>query len=230
MKESVVLLLLWVLFDGSHTLLSSSRVRPKLVAALGERGFWGVYSVIAVTTFVPLCVYYGLHKHAGPQLWVTLFPYMLARDMNILFMLLSFGLFAGGLLARPPSSLLASGTPQAYGVTRITRHPVFASFFLLGLAHFLMNGVLSDVVFFGGLVVYAWLGAWHQDVRKSADIPGYEEFRLSTSFLPFGAIVSRRQPVPFGELRWGMIVIGLIAFYLVRAFHPSIFGGVLMTL
>ena len=115
-------------------------------------------------------------------------------------------------------------------MTRISRHPVFASFFLLGFAHCLLNGALSDVVFFGGLAAYARLGAWHQDVRKTGEVAGYEEFRLSTSFLPFVAIAGRRQPFPFGELPWGLIVLGLIAFYVVRAFHPALFGGVLMTL
>ena len=230
MKESFVLLLWWVLFGGAHTLLSSAGWRSKLVAGLGARGFQAVYSVIALATFVPLCVYYAAHKHVGPQLWLTLVPYLPARDLNVGLMLLAFILFVCGVVARPPSSLLARGTPQAYGVTRISRHPVFASFFLLGLAHCLLNGALSDVVFFGGLAAYARLGAWHQDVRKTGEVAGYEEFRLSTSFLPFAAIAGRRQPFPFGELRWGLIVLGLIAFYVVRAFHPALFGGVLMTL
>ena len=230
MKESFILLLWWGLFGGAHMLMSSPGWRPKLVAGLGERGFLGLYSLIALATLVPLCLYYGAHKHTGPQLWITLVPYLLARDMNILLMLLAFALFVSGLAARPPSSMLASGEPRAYGVTRITRHPVFAAFFLFGVAHCLVNGALSDVVFFGGFVVYSWLGARHQDERKAGDIPGYAEFRLSTSFVPFGAIVSRQQPFPAGELRWGAIVIGLVVFYLVRTFHPGIFGGILMTL
>ena len=126
MKESFVLLLWWVLFGGAHTLLSSAGWRPKLVAGLGARGFQAVYSVIAIATFVPLCVYYAAHKHVGPQLWLTLVPYLPARDLNVGLMLLAFILFVCGVVARPPSSRLARGTPQAYGVTRISRHPVFA--------------------------------------------------------------------------------------------------------
>ena len=230
MKESFIILLWWVLFGGSHMLMSSPSWRPKLVARLGERGFFGVYSLIALITIVPLCIYYGEHKHTGPQLWVTLLPYLLARDVNLLLMGLAFILLVSGLVARPPSSMLASGEPHAYGITRITRHPVFASFFLFGVAHCLINGVLSDIVFFGGFVVYSWLGARRQDQRKTAELPGYTEFRLSTSFLPFGAIVSQRQPFPLGELRWGTIILGVVVFYLVRTFHPNIFGGILMTL
>ena len=229
MKESFVLLLWWVLFGGSHMVMSSPSLRPKLVSRLGERGFLGLYSLIAIATLVPLCMYYGANKHAGPQFWVTFGPYLLARDLNLLLMLLAFALLASGLAARPPSSMLASGEPQAYGVTRITRHPTFASFFVFGLAHCFMNGTLADLMFFGGLATFAWLGARHQDERKRAEIPGYAEFQTATSFMPFGAILNRRQSFPSGELRWGIIIIGLISFYVVRSFHPGLFGGILMT-
>lgn len=76
MKESFILLLWWLLFGGAHTVMSAPSWRPKLIASLGERGFLGLYSLIAIATIVPLCVYYGEHKHTGPQLWVTLFPYL----------------------------------------------------------------------------------------------------------------------------------------------------------
>ncbi len=230
MKESFILLLWWVLFGGSHMLMSAPGWRPKLVARLGERGFFSVHSLIAIATIVPLCMYYGEHKHTGPQLWVTLLPYLIARDVNVLLMGLACVLLVSGLTTPAPSSILTSGAPQAYGITRITRHPVFASFFLFGVAHCLMNSALSDIIFFGGFVVYSWLGAYHQDQRKTAELPGYAEFRLSTSFLPFGAIASQRQPFPTGELGWGAIILGVVVFYLVRTFHPNIFGGILMTL
>jgi uncharacterized membrane protein len=230
MKETLIIGGWWVLFGATHLLLSSARVRPKLVDRLGERPFQAAYSLVALATFVPLCVYYARHKHVGPQLWVTLEPYLLVRDFNIAGMLLAFVLLLGGVLDRPPSSLLAQGTPQAYGMTRITRHPVFAAAFLFGLAHLAVIGALSDLVFFGGFVVFAWLGAKHQDQRKSRDVPGYAEFQVATSFVPFAAIVGKKQPFPGRELRWGMILVALIVFYVVRFYHPALFGGVLMTL
>ena len=49
--------------------LSSLRVRGRLVAALGERGFLGVYTLVAFATFVPLVGFYFSHKHEGPFLW-----------------------------------------------------------------------------------------------------------------------------------------------------------------
>ena len=185
MNESLIIAEWWVLFAGTHLLLSSAWVRPKLVSRWGQRPFQGLYSLVAFATLIPLCVYYARHKHAGPQLWVTLEPYLLARDLNIVFMVLAFILLLSGLIARPPSSMLAQGRPQAYGITRITRHPTFAAFFLFGLAHFFVVGSLGDVAFFGGFVVFGWIGARHQDARLS------HSSRADTDRLP--SIPSRGQ-------------------------------------
>jgi uncharacterized membrane protein len=233
MKEAFVLLLLWVLFGGTHLVLSSARVRPKLVARIGQGPFLGLYSLVAFATLIPLCWYYGLHKHAGPQLWRTFggfFLYLPIRDLQLALMVLAFILLVNGLVSRPPSAMMTSGRPEAYGVTRITRHPTFAAIFLFGLAHCLMNGSLGDLIFFGGFAVFSWLGAWHQDTRKVIEVPGYAEFKEVTSFLPFGAILDRKQPLNLDEVRWTVTLVALVVFYLVRVYHPYIFGGVLMAL
>jgi uncharacterized membrane protein len=234
MWETVVILFWWVLFGGSHIAISSARWRPKLVARFGERGFLAVYSVVALVTFSLLAHSYAHHKHAGFQLWKTFggnVLYLIVRDLNVALMALAFVLLVSGLVARPPSSMMpAGGPPEAYGITRITRHPTFAAFWLFGIAHCLVNGSLTDLVFFGGLSVFAWIGAIHQDSRKVVDIPGYAAFKEATSFVPFAAIVKRQQPLQLHELSWGMIALALLLFYLVRAYHPNIFGGVLMSL
>ncbi|HKA55081.1 MAG TPA: NnrU family protein [Candidatus Binatia bacterium] len=233
MKEAFVLLLWWVLFAGTHVVLSSSLVRPKLIAAVGERPFLGLYSLVAFATLIPLCWSYARHKHADPLLWRTFGGpalYLLARDLNLILMALAFVLLVHGLVSRPPSAMMTSGTPTACGITRITRHPTFAAIFLFGVAHCLVNGSLSDLIFFGGFAVFSWLGARHQDTRKVAAIPGYAEFQDATSFLPFAAVMQGKQPLSLGELRWQVTLLALVLFYLVRAYHPSLFGGVLMTL
>ena len=233
MKEAFLLLLWWVLFAGTHIVLSSSLVRPKLIAAVGERPFLGLYSLVAFATLIPLCWYYARHKHADPLLWRTFGGpalYLLARDLNLILMALAFVLLVHGLVSRPPSAMMTSGTPTAYGITRITRHPTFAAIFLFGVAHCLVNGSLSDLIFFGGFAIFSWIGAWHQDTRKVVAIPGYAEFKDATSFLPFAAVMRAKQPLSPGELRWQVTLLALVLFYLIRAYHPSLFGGVLMTL
>jgi uncharacterized membrane protein len=226
-----VLLFWWLLFGGTHIVLSSSAMRPKLIARLGERPFLGVYSLVAFATLIPLVTYYAGHKHVGLHLWRTFGPYLIARDLNLALMAFAFVLLVLGLVARPPSSMIPSGgAPEAYGVTRITRHPTFAAIFLFGIAHCFMNGYLIDLVFFGGFSVFAWIGAAHQDSRKVVDMPGYAEFKNSTSFVPFGAMLNGQQQLNLQELRWPIVLLALVIFYIVRAYHPQLFGGVLMTL
>lgn len=234
MLEAVVILFWWLIFGGSHIVMSSAQWRPKLVARFGERGFLGIYSVVALVTFFLLARSYAHYKHAGFQLWHTFggnLLYLLVRDLNVALMALAFILLVSGLVARPPSSMMpAAGVPQPYGITRITRHPTFAAFWLFGIAHCLVNGSLADLTFFGGLSVFSWLGAAHQDSRKVRDVPGYQEFKEATSFVPFAAVLKKKQALQLHELSGGMIALALLLFYLVRAYHPNIFGGVLMSL
>lgn len=233
MNEALILLFWWILFGGTHLVLSSAKVRPTLIARLGQGPFLGLYSLVAFATLIPLCWYYGLHKHAGPQLWQIFggpYLYLPVRDLQLALMGFAFVLLVTGLVSRPPSAMMVSGPPEAYGITRITRHPTFAAIFLFGLSHCLVNGSLSDVIFFGGFAVFSWVGAWHQDTRKVVEVPGYAQFKEVTSFIPFAAIFGKRQPLNLDEFRWPVIVIALVIFYLVRTYHPYLFGGVLMAL
>ena len=59
----------WLAFAGSHMVLSSTQVRPRLVARLGNRAFAGLYSVVALATFFPLVSVYLRSRHTGPVLW-----------------------------------------------------------------------------------------------------------------------------------------------------------------
>ncbi len=221
--EPLALLLGWVLFGGSHLVLSSQKIRPKLIDRLGEWPFRGLYSLVALATFVFLLVYFFRHKHSGPSLWPS---GVLTHNLTVVLMAFAFVLLAMGLASRPPSAMLGGSKPQAYGVTRITRHPTFAAFFLFGLAHCLVNGFLGDLIFFGGFALFSWIGAWHQDRRKVAEVPGYGEFREATSFFPLGAVVKGQQPLALRELPWVAAVLGLVVFFLIWTYHASWFGGV----
>ena len=70
MDVALEIALLWAAFTASHVGLSSLRVRPRLVGAIGELAFLGLYSVVALAIFVPLMWLYFTHKHEGPALWM----------------------------------------------------------------------------------------------------------------------------------------------------------------
>jgi uncharacterized membrane protein len=228
MSIVVDLALLWVAFAGSHVLLSSERFRPRLAARLGAQGFRGVYSLVALATFVPLVWVYATHKHAGPLLWTTLGPPVIARAANHLLMAVALVLFASSLApaSAAPSAmqLQGGGVFHVRGMTRITRHPTFVAFALFGIAHLLVNGNLGDVVFFGGFPLYSWIGARHQDTRMARERAAYRDVIAHTSVLPFGAILAGRQSLIVRELPVAGMVVGLLLAVVLRTFHATLFG------
>jgi uncharacterized membrane protein len=217
---------LWAAFGGSHILLSSAAVRPALVRRLGARGFQGLYSIVALATFIPLVRVFGGHRHAGPLLWTTIGPAELARAVNHVLMGAAFVFLVGSLLpgSTPPSAMQARGTPAVRGLTRITRHPLMTAFALFGIAHLLVNGSLGDVVFFGGFVAFAWLGARHQDARKVRDVPGYDRVVETTSVVPLAAMLRGRQRLRAGEAPVLAVGLGIAMTVIVRMYHGRLFG------
>ena len=221
MTATVEVLLLWLGFTGSHLLLSSLPVRRRLVAVLGERPFQGLYSVVAFAFFIPLVRVYFAHKHTGPWLWqVTPGPAL--RWTMYVGMAAAFVLVVASQVTPSPANLVP-GDPTPKAVHLITRHPFLMGTVLFALLHLVPNGSTTDVAFFGGFIVLALVGAWHQDHRKLvAGVPGFREFWAATPFLPFTGRdtwqgVRGLPPVAVG--------LGVALAVLVRHFHASWFAG-----
>lgn len=218
---------LWAaLFVLSHLVISAAAVRPRLMAALGENAYRGIYSLVAFATLGPLIYEFASNKHAGPMLW------FIRQDDPVrwlvwLLMLLAFVFFVASLIDPNPASLGAPrGSGHAHGILKITRHPGFVAFSLFGLAHILMNGWLGDIIFFGMFPVLGVLGGVHQDQRKLGELgETYRQLMAETSFIPFGAILSRRQRFTFGDVPWIGIAGGAAVTITIVALHPIIFGG-----
>jgi uncharacterized membrane protein len=221
--ETLLVVILWLLFGGTHIVLCAGPVRRPLERRLGE-AFKGLYALISIATIVALFWYYLTHKHAGVQLWGPTLP---TRILAALLMLLALLVLGAGFASPPPSSFASKGPARVHGMMRITRHPVSSAFFIFGLAHCLVLGRGSDLAFFGGWCVFTLLATWHQDARKSAQVPGYSRLRDETSFLPFLAVLRGRQRVDraLKELRWIGAAIGLVLFVVLAIFHKTFFGG-----
>ena len=220
MSPTLEVVLWWVAFAGAHLFLSSLPVRNRLVAVLGDRAFQGFYSLVVLALFIPLVRVYFMHKHTGAVLW-SIPPSPLVRWVMYLGIGVAFVLVVGSQVTPSPANLVP-GEARPRGVLRITRHPFIMGTALWALIHLLANGTATDVAFFGGFVIFALVGAKHQDARKIAsDVPGYREFCAATPFLPFtGGETLRglRESAPAAA-------IGVAATVLVRYFHASWFGG-----
>ncbi len=221
MTTALVLAVLWVAFGASHMALASQRWRPKLVAALGERPFQGLYSLIALAIFVPLVAIYFRHKHEGPYLG-TLAGVPGLRWLMFLGMGAAFALVVAGL-ARPSPASFVPGATEVRGIYHVTRHPVLMGTALFGLLHLCVVAVnATELAFFAPFPLFVWIGAQHQDQRKLASGgEAFRRFHAATPFAPFsrpaGVVAAiREQPIP--------IALGVALTFGVRWYHPALFG------
>ncbi len=225
MSGVATILALWVAFAASHMFLSSVKFRPRLVGALGQGGFLGLYSVIALAIFVPLVSVYMGNKHAGPFLWYWggiggAIP--VVRWVVYVGMGLAFALAVAGNVNPSPASI--AGNPdrsEVRGMLRVTRHPLLMGIGLFGLLHLCVARVnVSELVFFGGLPVFTIIGCWHQDQRKLVTLgESFRRFHSETAFFPFARGGFRgiaEAPVAVG--------IGIVIAVGLRFFHGSLFG------
>lgn len=221
MAATIVVLILWLGFAGSHLVLSSTQVRALLVERFGEDRFRLLYSLLALAFFIPLVWVYFTHKHAGAWCWGTprgaLMVWTADFGMAVAFVLLVAS------LARPSPAGIVPGDPIANGVYRITRHPMFMAFAVFGLMHLLVNGSAADIVFFGGFVVFALVGGWHQDQRKLAGGDArFSAFHAATPFIPFTGSGTLQG---IKELHPAVLAAGIVLTVIVRYFHAAWFGG-----
>lgn len=128
-----------VIFLGVHSVeIFSPTFRSAAVARLGEKPYKGVYALLSIIGFVLLIWGYGLARQHpilvyAPPLWM--------RHLTLLLMLPVFPL------------LLAAYLPGR--IKAAVKHPMLASVKLWAFAHLLANGMLADVLLFGGFLLWA---------------------------------------------------------------------------
>jgi uncharacterized membrane protein len=221
MNPVLLIAVLWLAFAATHMGLSSQTLRPRLVGAVGDAPFLGLYSLVALAVFVPMVSVYFGHQHAGPHLWY-LGSGPLVRALMWVGMVTALALVIGGLIRQSPASM-AGGAMEARGMLRVTRHPLFMGFGVFGLVHLIGANVnAAELVFFAGFPLFAVAGCHHQDRRKQASLgEPYQRFCAETSLLPFG------RGGLAGALReaWLPAVLALAAAVGLRWVHPAWFGG-----
>lgn len=178
-----------IAFVGTHFLLSHPLRRP-LVRLAGEKGFLGLYSVIALATFVWLAFAY----RAAPE-QLPLWPVGdVAWAIGTIVMLVGSILFMGSLVRNPAlPEAKTDNVPEARGVFAITRHPMMWGFALWGAVHILVFPEPSNIVLSAAIIILALVGAHFQDRKKQQLQPDFwPEWERRTSYLPFAAIAAGR--------------------------------------
>lgn len=178
------LILACIVFVGSHFALSHT-LRAPLVRRLGERGFLGVYSVVAIVTFGWVLIAFRAAPYTAPlwpvggTLWGIATVVMLGASILLVGSLI-------GNPALPDPGASERLVPAPHGVFAITRHPMLWSFALWGLAHILVMPDAANSVLAGAIIALSLVGARLQDAKKRALEPDFwPEWEARTSFWPF---------------------------------------------
>jgi len=223
LSAPAVIALLWILFAGSHMALSSLGLRPRLVGAIGERAFLGVYSLVALAIFTALFWFYIAHRHQGALLWALPLG---GAGLWAIYALqaAAWSLVAAGLVQPSPVTV---GLPEerrpkrAVGVHLLCRHPLFMGLGLFGALHLLVNGFASDAVFWAGFPLFAVIGSRHQDQRKLATQgAAYRAWYDETPFLPFAGRATARGLREMGPVP---IAVGVALAAVFRWLHGPLF-------
>lgn len=217
-----LLILACVLFPLTHILMSHGTIRERLVGAMGQWPFRGLYSLVSLLTLGAAIALYRPIMQTGPVLWDL--PHWPALVVALPLVFLGLQLILQSLATPSPAGMMPARI-EARGVLRITRHPMNMGIACFGLAHLVANGALADVAFFGSLFVLGLFGPMHMDVRKTRERgEAFAAFKKETSVIPFVAIVLRRNTLEIGELSFPLFVIATAAFAALVFFHGPIFG------
>jgi uncharacterized membrane protein len=165
-----------VTFLGIHSVsIFAPAWRDSMVARIGALSWRGVYSVVSIVSFLVLVHGCGLARQEPvviyqPPIWI--------RHVSMLLMLPAFVLLLAAYL---PGRIKAK-----------VKHPMLAATKTWAVAHLLANGMLADVVLFGGFLLWAVLD------------------RISVGRRP---VVRKTPGAPPGRFNDAIAVIGGLALY-----------------
>jgi uncharacterized membrane protein len=215
----IVAALLWI---ALHLGLAGTSLRGMVVRLTGDWAFRGVFSVLSIVVLVFLVRAWSVAPTS--LLWVA--PVWL-RWVLVLAMLPAFVLLVASVSVRNPTMIGPEdgGVQVPRGIIRVTRHPMLWSFAIWAGVHIVGNGDTAAIVFFGAFLVTALAGMPSIDAKLAGQDPAsWQALSAVTSITPFGAIAQGRNRFAAAEIGWLTPVIGVVAWIVLLAAHPWLFG------
>ena len=181
-----ILVLGLVLFLGVHSVrIFADGWRSRTVAAMGEKPWKGVYSLVSLIGFGLIVWGYGLARQLPVLLWQ---PPVMMKHLNSLFTLLAFILLA------------AAYVPRNQIKARL-HHPMVLGVKLWAFGHLLATGTLANVVLFGAFLLWAIL-----DFRAAR-----QRDRAQGTVYPPGALGGTLVAAVIGLVAWAAFAFWLHA-------------------
>ncbi|NJD30902.1 MAG: NnrU family protein [Gammaproteobacteria bacterium] len=160
-------------FLGIHSIaIVAPAWRDGMAARLGEQRWKGLYSIASLAAFVLLVHGYALARHEPIVLYQ---PPVWTRHLALLVMLPAFPL------------LLSAYLPGR--IKTAVKHPMLAAPKTWAFAHLLANGMLADVLLFGGFLAWAVLDRISVGKRPLRVVPGAPAGRFNDVIAVIGGLL-----------------------------------------
>ena len=162
-----------VIFLGAHSVsIVAPAWRDAMAARLGALPWRAVYSLVSLAGFVLMLRGYSAARLDPVVLYN---PPAFLRHVSALIMLPVFPL------------LLAAYLPGR--IKTATKHPMLAATKAWALAHLLVNGMLADVLLFGGFLAWAVADRISAGKRPARPLPGAPPSKLNDVIAIVGGLV-----------------------------------------
>jgi uncharacterized membrane protein len=190
---------------ATHLVPSTPQVRGRLVAALGNRGFYMSYGLLST---LALGLVLWTYRSAGPGDWLY-GPFDGARLVAVAGMPLALLLVIGRLTTRPREALR--------GIYTVTTIPGSLGTLLWALLHLLNVGEDRTVLLFAAMAGIAAVAAVKNARLAASRWP-------QGSALPFAAMLRRRVGFDGSGIGWARLGIAAAAYVTLLCFHPIVIG------
>lgn len=186
-------------FVGTHFALSHP-LRGSVTRLVGDKGFQGVYSLVALATFGWMVMAFRAVPLAPPLIEaLTMSPvsWIAATVLMLIASVLLVGSFMGNpALPAPGAVQLAAKGP--HGVFHSTRHPMMWAMALWSISHFLVSPTPRVLVLTLAIGFLALVGSHMQDRKKAVQLgTAWAEWEAKTNFAPRLGRLFWAGPVPW---------------------------------
>ncbi|MBY5994136.1 NnrU family protein [Ferrimonas balearica] len=172
------LLLGMLSFIALH-LLPGTALRARLVGAMGEPLYKGIFALLSLAAVVLAA--WGKGQAQYLSVWV---PPVWTRHLAPLLMLVACYLLITYLLGGKLKGL--------------TANPMLWSFVIWALAHLLANGDLASLVLFGGFGLYSLVAIFRSRSKRRSDYTGRHELLVAVVALGLYVALLLAHPYLFG--------------------------------
>jgi uncharacterized membrane protein len=223
-KTVTQLILATIFFITLHVGVAGTLVRDRAIEKMGEKAYRGAFSLFSLLGIFWLAHAYKVADYIETWGQLAWFKPIAAPLMLVAFLLVVLGVTTPNPTAVGGEKLLMTDAP-VQGIQRVTRHPFLWGIVVWAVTHFIVNGDMASLVFFGSFAILALLGMRSIDVkRKKACGQQWERYAGTTSIIPFLAIKEGRNMLVIAEFKGWRLVLALVFYAAMMHFHKALFG------